>query len=85
MRPAREVQTLVMAAVMPVVPVMMMTAPVVMPVTMVAVMPMPAVVTVPSVIAHLDEAALHHPGQPDGRTEVRGLRRSGRPHEQSKA
>jgi len=78
MRPAREVQTRVMTAVMPVVPVMM-AAPVV------TVMPMPTVVAVPSVIAHLDEAGLHHPDQPGGRTEVSSLRGSGRSHEQSKA
>lgn len=85
MRPTREVQTLVMMAMMRVVSVMMMPAPMVMPVTMMAVMPMPTVVEVPPVVAHLNEACIHHSGQSGGRTKVSRFRRIWRSREQSKA
>ena len=74
--PAREVQTLVMTEVVP-----MMVMPV--PVTMMAVMPMPPMVTVPPVVAHLYNAGIHHLGQPDCCTEVSSFSWSRRSHEQS--
>lgn len=83
MRPVRKVQVLVMPAVMPVVSMMVVPAPVVMPVPMMAVMPMPTMMAVPSVVAHLNDASVYHPGQPNSRTEVSGFGRNWRPHEQS--
>ncbi len=86
MRPTREMQTVVMmAAVMPVMPVMVMSAPVVMPVTMMAVVPMPTMVAVPSVVAHLNDASVYRPRQSRSRAKVGGFRWNRGSHEQSKA
>lgn len=79
-RPAREVQTLVLTAV---VPMIVMPVPVIMPVPMMAVMPMPPMVAVPPVVAHLYNASIHHLDQPDCCTEISGFCRSRRSHEQS--
>lgn len=74
-----------MAAVMPMVSVMMMPAPVVMPMTVMAVMPMPAVMAVSSVVTDLDDALVHQLGQPDSRAEVGCFGWTWSSHEESEA
>lgn len=67
--PGREVQMVIMAVMVPMMP-MMMAAPVMMPVTMMAVMPVSMMAPIPSVIAHFDHARVRQPGQPGNHAEI---------------
>lgn len=68
--PGREVQMAIMAAMVPMMPMMMVTAPVMMPVPMMAVMPVSMMAAIPSVVAHLDNARVRQPGQPGSHAEI---------------